>query len=318
MDSKEIIYQLEDDVPAKENLAYAAQHVIFFVASAVVLPVVVGYALELSQAEVAFTLQRTFLLCGLISLFQTAFGHRYPIIDGPAGLWAGLFILMAGTMASFGKTGASLRSELEMGMIIAGGFIVLLVLLGLIKYIAKLFTPLVNGVLILLMVLQISPSIVKGMFGISTDHPTIDLTSTILFFFTMIVILMLNMYGSPFVKSIATFLGVLVGWALAFVLKAAEVPNVLQNGIISLPKVFAWGTPTFDGGVTISCIIAAFVLLSMTFASLNGMSETVGDKVDSKRMNKAFGVHGLATMLCGVFSTVAYMPFVSSTGVAGT
>ncbi len=47
-------------------------------------------------------------------------------------------------------------------MLIGGTVIVLLVILGLMNRLMKLFTPLINGVLILLMVLQISPSIVKG------------------------------------------------------------------------------------------------------------------------------------------------------------
>ena len=79
--------------------------------------------------------------------------------------------------------------------------------------------------------------------------------------------------------------------------------------------MFAWGRPTFDVGIVVTCIIAAFVLLSMTFASINGMSEVVGDEVDSKRMNKTIGIHGFATVLCGIFPTVAFMPYVSSTGI---
>ena len=80
--NNEIKYQLGDTVPQRENFLLALQHVIFFVASAVVMPVVVGYALGLSQTEVADTLQRTFFLCGVVSILQAALGHRYPIIDG--------------------------------------------------------------------------------------------------------------------------------------------------------------------------------------------------------------------------------------------
>ena len=97
------------------------------------MPVVAGYALGLSQPEVADTLQRTLVLCGIISILQTALGHRYPIIDGPAGLWSGILLLMAQTMDAFGKSGAVLRTDLETGMIIGGAVIIILVLLGLMK-----------------------------------------------------------------------------------------------------------------------------------------------------------------------------------------
>lgn len=310
-------YGLSDEIPQKENIVLAFQHVIFFVASAVVMPVVVGYALGLSQGDVASVLQRTFVLCGVISILQTALGHRYPIIDGPAGLWSGLLILMAGSMSAFGKSATVLRTDLEMGMIIGGCFIILLVILGLMNHLLNLFTPLINGVLILLMVLQISPSIVKGMTGITAENTVIDGKSTVVFFFTMFLILFLNMFTKGFIKSIATFIGVLAGWVMAALLGITSSGNLMGNGIISLPEFLAWGKPTFDPGVCITCVIAAFVLLSMTFASINGMSEVIGDaeEFDGKRFNRTIGIHGLATVLCGLFPTVAFMPYVSSTGI---
>lgn len=315
MSNSEIKYNLDDKMPQRENLIYACQHVIFFVASAVVMPVVAGYALGLSQPEVADTLQRTLVLCGIISILQTALGHRYPIIDGPAGLWSGILLLMAQTMDAFGKSGAVLRTDLETGMIIGGAVIIILVLLGLMKKLVALFTPLINGVLILLMVLQISPSIVKGMTGITSENTVIDGKSMVVFFFTMMLILLLNMFAGGFVRSIATFLGVLAGWVLAAVLGITKSANLTDGGVISLPEPFAWGTPTFDTGVIVTCIVAAFVLLSMTFASINGMSEVVGDTVDDKRLQKTIGIHGFATVLCGIFPTVAFMPYVSSTSI---
>jgi len=308
-------YQLDDDIPHHENVVYAAQHVIFFVASAVVMPVVVGYALGLSQSEVAMMLQRTFVLCGVVSILQTSLGHRYPIIDGPAGLWAGLLILMAGTLASFGKTAAVLRTDLETGMMVAGAFIILLVISGLMSKMIKLFTPLINGVLIILMVLQISPSIVKGMMGVTAASPSADWKSVVVFFFTMFLILMLNMFAGSFVKSIATFIGVLAGWLLAFLLGLTKSVNLMSNGFITLPKMLAWGKPTADAGIIVTCCLAAFALLSMTFASLNGMSAVIGDEVDEKRLNRSIGIHGLTTLLAGLFPTVAFMPYVSSTGI---
>ena len=99
---EELKYHLDDDVPAGENLMYGFQQLVLFVASAVVMPVVVGYALGLSQSEVAAMLQRTFVLCGVMTVLQVRFGHRFPIQDGPAGLWSGLFLLMVSAAPSLG------------------------------------------------------------------------------------------------------------------------------------------------------------------------------------------------------------------------
>lgn len=315
MDNNQIRYGLDDSIPVKENLVYGAQHIIFFVASAVVLPVVIGYALGLSQAEVGLTLQRTFFLCGVISILQTRFGHRYPIIDGPAGLWAAVFILMTGKMTEFHKSPELLRTDLELGMIIAGIVVTALVILRVMDRLVKLFTPVINGILILLMALQISPSIVRGMAGITAENNVIQGKSVGVFFFTMLLILLLNMFTTGFVKSIATFIGVLIGWILAYFLGITQQAELMSNGLFSLPRPMEWGAPTVDIGVIATCIITAFVLLSMVFASVHGMSEVVGDTVEHNRVIKTMGIHGLTTVLCGIFPTVAFMPYVSSTGI---
>ena len=123
-------YDLEDNIPFRENLIYSFQQVVLFVASAVVMPVVVGYTLGLTQTEVAETLQRTFVLCGVMTLLQVRYGHRFPIQDGPAGLWSGLFLTMAATLPALGKTLPELRTDLEMGMMIGGGVVVLFAATG--------------------------------------------------------------------------------------------------------------------------------------------------------------------------------------------
>ena len=170
-DKNGLKYRLDDAVPFGENLMYGFQQIVLFVASAVVMPVVVGYALGLSQAEVAAMLQRTFVLCGVMTLLQLRWGHRFPIQDGPAGLWSGLFLLMVSSAPALGISLGVLRTNLEMGMLLAGVMVMALSASGLICLMAKLFTPIINGLLILLMVLQISSSIVKGILGVSESLP---------------------------------------------------------------------------------------------------------------------------------------------------
>ncbi len=204
-------YGPDDRVPVKQSIAYAGQHIIFFIASAVVMPIMVGYAMGLSQEDVGALLQRTLVLCGVMSALQTCFGPRYPIMDGPAGLWSGLLILMASSMTTFGKDLSVLRTDLETGMMVAGALIMLLVVIGLMGPMLRLFTPVINGVLMVMMSLQISPSIVKGMTGITAENHLIVGKSVIVFLFTMFLILFINMYAKGFFRSIATFIGVIAG-----------------------------------------------------------------------------------------------------------
>lgn len=311
---QDLKYQLSDDVPAGENLMYAFQQTVLFVASAVVMPVVAGFALGLTEMEVAAALQRTFVLCGVMTFLQVRWGHRFPIQDGPAGLWSGLFILMSSTMPALGMPLSQLRTSLEMGLLIAGGCIMLLAVSGWISRIARLFTPVINGLLILLMVLQISSSIMKGMLGVS-DGGSINGKMFLTAVFTMVVILVINLYAHGFLRSIATFVGMIAGWVLAWILGITGEIDLMENGLFSLPQPFAWGRPTFDGGIVLTCIIGALVLLSMVFASINGMGEAVNETITQEKMKRTVFFHGLAAFLTGAFSSIAFMPYVSSIGV---
>ena len=95
MNTKNTGFQYDKDITTGQSVIYAFQNLIIFMASAVVMPIVVGYAVGLSQAEVAQMLQRTFFLCGIMTLLQVKWGHGFPIQEGPAGLWSGIFLSLA-------------------------------------------------------------------------------------------------------------------------------------------------------------------------------------------------------------------------------
>jgi xanthine/uracil permease len=310
-----LLYGLNEKMPFKQEVIYALQHLIFFLASAIVLPVVVGRALGLSQEGVAEMLQRTFLLCGVITSLQIFFGHRYPIYDSPAGLWSGMLILMTGAASELGKGLPLLRTDLETGILISAAFVVLLSLLGLMPKLINIFTPTVNGVILILMVLQLSPNFVRGMVGIHTGNTILNPKSLMVFLVTVGLILFVNTYTKGFLQSISTLIGTIAGWILAAALGLVSGRDMSFTPVISLPSMFAWGTPTFDMGVTLTCILAGLVLISMDYTSINGLAETLGEKLAPERFSRSILIHGIGNSLASIFSTIPYMPYLSSSGI---
>ena len=309
-----MLYKLNDKLPIQKNVIYALQHVIFIGLSTVVMPVVLGPLIGLSQNEIAGMLQRTFIISGVVSILQMKFGHGYPIVEAPSGLWIGILTLIAGLAPAIGKDLPTLRTDLEGGMLIAGFIVMLIAVMGWIPHITKLFTPAVNSVLILLMVLQISPSIVKAMYGITETNQKADFKVTAVFFLIVIITLSINLFAKGFLQSISTLIGILTGWIIAVPLGMANSLHVSGKGWITMPEIFAWGKPTFDAGITVTCLLAALVLLSMTYTSIKSMGELLEEQITAKQWNRSFVLHGFTTSLTGVFSTIAFMPYLSSTG----
>lgn len=68
------------------------QWLAFILAGSLVAPLAVGNALHLPPADIAMFMQRTFLLIGVSALLQTLFGHKLPMMEGPAAC-GGVFSL---------------------------------------------------------------------------------------------------------------------------------------------------------------------------------------------------------------------------------
>lgn len=309
-----MLYGLDDVVPPAKNVIYALQHLIYILAGSVVLPVAVGSSLGLGQAEIASMLQRTFVLSGAASILQALFGHRYPIVDGPAGLWMGVIVAMATTIQSSGGNLATLRVSLQLGMIVGGVILVLLGAFGLVNWFAKKFTPIINGTLLILIVIQLSGSVMKNAFGVTGSNAAFQWKSLVAFLLTVTIIIVINLKTTGFIRSIATLIGVAVGWGASMLL-GLTADGLVVDSIISIPQPFAWGSPTLDWSVLITCILCSLIMLSNFYISVHGMADVLGETVAPKKLRRSTMVLGAVTALCGVFPTVGYCPFASSMGV---
>lgn len=307
-----LLYDLEDKVPAGQSVIYGVQYLVYFLAGSAIMPVIIGAYLGLDQVEIAQMLQRTFFLSGGISIVQAVLGHRYPIIDGPAGLWMGLLIILAGTCTSFGKDLAVLRTDMEFGMICAGIMIVIIAVTGVADKILKIFTPIINGTFLILMVLQMSVTFTKGATGLSSGYDTIQPKFLLVFIITTAIIVVINLKATGFIQSIATLIGVVCGWILAYALHIAPDFISVGSGVIAIPQPFAWGRPTIDPSVIITCLIGEFVLMSNFATSLTGMSELLQVENTPKKVKRSTVLFGATAMLCGIFPVTGFVPFASA------
>jgi len=307
-------YGLDDRPNGAKLWVYTLQFLAFSVANSAVVPVLVGSALGLQGAEIASLVQRTFFYCGVGSFLQVVFGHRYPIFEGPAGIWFTMFIVL-GTMAEgLGKPLPTLRTDLELGLLIAGVLTAMLGAFGLMGRIAVLFTPVVNGVFLSVLAYQLSPSIIKGVVGIIGEgslRANAFLTAVV----TVGATVLLMLKGKGFLNSISILIGTLVGWGVALVVGLTPLTRWEPRGILSLPEILPWGLPTYDMGIVLTCVFGGVIVLSNLVASLVGMAELTGTEADARRMNRGALFTGVSDLLGGVGSVVGFIPYASSLGL---
>lgn len=68
-----------------DNWLGGLQWLMYIFINTVVVPITMGAAFNLSQAEIVSTMQFSFILGGIACLLQVFIGHRRPIMDGPSG-----------------------------------------------------------------------------------------------------------------------------------------------------------------------------------------------------------------------------------------
>jgi xanthine/uracil permease len=309
-------YGLDDRLDARQNAAYGLQHMVLFIANSAIMPVIIAKGLGLDAVQISEMLLRTFFLCGVLSILQQRFGHRYPIIDGPSGLWLTVWISLVSFTGAMGGDLAGLRVHLELGLVISGVLLIILGLSGGMKYVAKLFTPLVNGVFLVLMPIQLSKSFIQGMLGTIYGGTEVDKMSMVAFWLTVAVMLLLNIFGTPFLKSIAILIGIAVGWVFAVCAGIGDFGDMsLLKSFIVLPQVFPWGTPALDPGILITCIIGSFLLFANVIGSFLGMADVLDEEFTDKQMNRGTAFFGVSTIATGLFATIGFVPFATSMGI---
>lgn len=297
------------------NWIAGLQWFFFIFANIVVIPITIGEAFGLQQAEIVPLLRMSFIVTGLACLAQAFFGHGRPILEGQSGLWWGIYLTLVTTTAAQGMPIEVLGGSLALGIVIAGVMTILIGVTGLGPKIAKYFTPGVMGVFMFLLGLTLIQIFLKGMLGIpfggAAEGATINLPVAGLAIFIVFLVIIISIKSPAKVRSYALLIGIIVGWILYTVIFGAESGFTEEAAEV---RLFPLGTFAWDTGVVLTAVMAGLLNTSNTFGALKGTDELFGRATTNKDYKTTFSFTGLATIAAGVFGLVAYAPYVSSIG----
>ncbi|NHI00007.1 purine/pyrimidine permease [Oceanimonas sp. MB9] len=290
------------------------QWFVFLLANALALPIVLGQAFDLDSNEVAGLVQRTLLVVGLSSGLQAWLGHRYPIADGPAGSWAIVFVVMAYIGREQGLDSVDTLRLLSGGVLVAG---LIMLLLGLVRQVHRLlflFTPLVTGCFILLLVIQLAGVFVRGMV---TDPRTGTMSLPVLLIGLLVFlgVLLCSFSRHNLLRTYAVLVGIVLGW-MAFWLFGLSPATPAEGTGLALPALFAWGLPRLDAGMLVVAVLFSLLLFSNQIAAVTAVSAVVRERQrdDNAVINRSSWVSGISHGLTGSFATVAVVPLPVTAG----
>ena len=301
-----------------ENLLASLQWFFFIFANIVIIPITVGEAFELNQAEVVSLVQMSFIVTGLACLAQAFFGHRRPILEGQSGLWWGIYLTLVATSSAQGISLVTLGGSLVTGIVIAGIITILIGVLGIGPIFDKLFTPGVMGVFMFLLGLTLIEIFLKGMlqlpFGNADESQVvINLPVAALSIFIALIVIIISIKSPPKVRSYALLIGIVLGWGLYVLLFPSE-ESVTQSSDQVVSKIFPLGEPVWNTGIIVTVVLASLLNISNTFGALKGTDVLLHKKTTKRDYVTSFSITGIATIAAGILGLVPYAPYVSSIG----
>ncbi len=144
-----IKYGLDDKPKRAEMLLFGLQWLAVTIPSIIIIGKVVG-VLETGGNYIPY-LQKLFLIVGILMIVQIYWGHRLPLVLGPAA------VLLIGILTSSDQGVGSINSSIMIG----GILLAVLAASGLFKHVKKLFTPRVIMVILMLISFTLTPTIIS-------------------------------------------------------------------------------------------------------------------------------------------------------------
>lgn len=285
------------------------QHLLAMYAGAVAVPLLIGTGLNFNSEQMTYLISIDIFMCGIATLLQLTvnrfFGIGLPVVLGCA-IQAVAPLIMIGSDKGIGAI---------YGSIIASGIFVVLVS-GIFSKIKKLFPPLVTGTVITVIGLTLVPVAVEKMGGgLAADPEFGNSTSLLLAFTTIALIIVIQVWGRGFIKSIAVLVGLVGGTILAAILGQVDLAPVGEATWFHFPQPFYFGTPTFDISSIVLMIIISIVSMVESTGVYFALGDITGKHIGEEELKKGYRAEGLAVILGGIFNTFPYTGFSQNVGL---
>ncbi|MGG3451158.1 purine/pyrimidine permease [Domibacillus aminovorans] len=298
-------------------IAGSLQWAVFLIASSIAAPVAIAALFHLNGADTASFIQRTMLVLGIAGILQSLFGHKLPINEGPAGLWWGVFTIYTGFVGVLYTTADATLQVLQSGMLYSGLLFILFAATGLMNRLKELFTPTITFVYLLLLVLQLSGTFIKGMMGLPNESGKVDGLIILGCAITMAFTFWISGHRIALLRRYSVLIAVFVGWLVFLLLQKAEVP--VFNGIaaLSIPDVFVFGPPVIEPGMMITSFFITLLLIANMMASIRVMEGTLKREFHEEvpnRVKQAGIFAGINHFIASAFSAVGPVPISGAAG----
>lgn len=288
--------------------ALGLQHVLAMYAGAVIVPLVVGGALNLSGAQMAYLIAADLFTCGLATLLQVMgskyFGSGLPVVLGCTFTAVSPIIAIA--------SGSNLATAYG-AIIISGLFVVLAA--PIYGKLLRFFPTIVTGSVVTIIGLSLIPVAMNNVAGGEGQPDFGEPRNLLLALITLLVILAVNRFTTGFMRSVSVLVGLVVGTAIGYAMGIVHFSTVGTASWVSIAQPFYFGWPQFSITAIVTMIIVNIVSMVESTGVYFAVGKATDQKVEQKQIVNGLRSEGLAIMLGGLFNAFPYTAFSQNVGL---
>jgi len=265
---------------------------------------IVGVGLDFQGARMTTYISAVVLTIGVSTLLQAWLGHRMAMVHGPN------VIPSLAIVAAYAAGGQAYALQAFTAQALSGIIIVAVVALGAVRFIRKIWSPLVLGSMIIMIGLTVAQvglgDMTQAGFGLG-------------FFLALALALggsVLAIRGRGVWATLAPVFIILLGYIVFFTLGRVDLSLLRQAPLISVPRFFPYGRamPTWD--LVVIMLIVNLMAAMNFYGNLHGYAEIVKEKVDEREERRSFLLFGLVeTIFAGVLGTPATVAYGENLGI---
>ena len=298
-------YNLEDKPRPLPMILYGLQWWIVTIPALIVMGLVLA-KLHYGADSLAQTIymQKMFAILGVTLLVQILFGHKLPLVAGPAS------VLLVGILAIFSSSISVIYTAIAIG----GFAMALMAVSGILKVMQKVFTTRIIVTIMFLIPITLAPTIINLSFK-DAVNPLFNLGFVLAL--TLLIIL-LNRFLQGIWKSTTLIWGILFASLVIYFLHptiAEAAPAGTGASGLNIHALLI--SPEFDFGVIFAFLFCAIAILIGEVGSIQAVGKMIGADQMAKRTQRGVFFSGLSSAFSGLFGVIGSTDFSLSPGIIG-
>lgn len=321
----ELIFELEDRPPIGQSLVAALQHMAAIFLGIITPAIVISGALGVDQGMKSYLISMSLLVSGIATFIQCKkigpVGSGLLSIQGTSFTFLATIIAIGLNVKNLGGTQEQMMASIFGTVIICS--VVEIVFSRFIPFLRRIITPLVSGVVVLLIgfnLIKVGLTDVGGGAWLLANKPEIygAWDNLMLAAIVLVFIVIFNRSKNKWLRMGSIFLGMMVGYIVASILGKVNFASMGTLGLITAPIPFKYGFAISWPYVIPMCLLYLITTVEtmgdLTATSMISAQPVEGD-VYMKRISGGVLGDGINSALAGIFNSFPNTTFSQNNGV---